>query len=709
MSTKAFRLALLAAALGAPLPLTAQSGSAIGASSPEALAEVVMQKFADGTPDEFAAIFPDSSGRVFMRSRSPKKSELMRVAWRDGGAAVLLLAGTTIRGSGGDQTNAARHFSGFYEAAEIEGEWRIVRKLPLDTANYIRAQALSVDVTPGVGIEVVDTLTLSVGAPHGIAFRINNGVEFKSVHLNGKPAEYAFGGGIVWVDAPQTRTSELVLEYTLAETVTGDSTGAPAYGAYHNTDVWHPAFGYIQANHLSPLTATVRIPAEYHLTTTIPQTDTVTAGVRTVRGESLHHEFLLALIFDRDWEPQVTDFGSFRFESFTTPEFRHSHDTLAARTRQVYELLAPRFGEPQSPSRYLAAVENRALGSSGGFRVRMNNASISGTGGGALGSERGQIYGHETGHAWTMNATGLASNFLREGWAKFVESLLLREMHGPEAESFFWEVQRNSYMTGTDRSGYGGGFEGNQSILGNFDNGRIHYTKGSWILKSATHVLGDAAFERGMRHFIGGMGRGRSGYEELIAAWSEASGLDMSTFVMPWLTSRYVPNLSARVDEGRLIVTQEQPGELFDLPGLEIELITANGRDVRTMHLRQQADTLLIGDIGAVTGIRVDPDHHFLIQRKWGENVRFTLPVAALPGATTVQLVSNFLRQGGTLEAVRDGDAWVVDVPLTEGQYVWIWTADGERASASAASDPILSGTRVVQPLHRVENAYPGR
>ena len=45
--------------------------------------------------------------------------------------------------------------------------------------------------------------------------------------------------------------------------------------------------------------------------------------------------FLLALIFDRDWTPRTTDYGTFRFESFTTPSFRHSHDTLAARTKQV--------------------------------------------------------------------------------------------------------------------------------------------------------------------------------------------------------------------------------------------------------------------------------------------------------------------------------------------------------------------------------------
>ena len=58
-------------------------------------------------------------------------------------------------------------------------------------------------------------------------------------------------------------------------------------------------------------------------------------------------------------------------------------------------MLTPRFGEPQFPSRYLAAVQNRLLGA-GGFNVRMNNAAISGAGGGELGSRTGQVFAHET-------------------------------------------------------------------------------------------------------------------------------------------------------------------------------------------------------------------------------------------------------------------------------------------------------------------------
>ena len=63
-----------------------------------------------------------------------------------------------------------------------------------------------------------------------------------------------------------------------------------------------------------------------------------------------------------------------------------------------------------------------------------------------------------------MNGTGLASNFLHEAWATFVEALMLRSLYGADAVRSFWDAMRNSYMVGPDRAGFAGGFEGQQSI-----------------------------------------------------------------------------------------------------------------------------------------------------------------------------------------------------------------------------------------------------
>ena len=60
--------------------------------------------------------------------------------------------------------------------------------------------------------------------------------------------------------------------------------------------------------------------------------------------------------------------------------------------------------------------------------------------------------------------------------------------------------------------------------------------------------------------------------------------------------------------------------------------------------------------------------------------------------------------------AIRNGETWVVEVPLTEGRYAFAWTATnaaGEPIRPQA--DPALSGTRTVLPVRRIDNAYPGR
>ena len=262
-------------------------------------------------------------------------------------------------------------------------------------------------------------------------------------------------------------------------------------------------------------------------------------------------------------------------------------------------------------------------------------------------------------------------------------------------------------MVGNDRSGWRGGFEGRQSILGDFDNGRIHYMKGSWILRAGEWVMGTTAFDRGMREYIDGMGRTPGGYEELVAAWSKAAGRNMAPFVMPWLTSKHMPDVEARVEGRRLIVTQEQPRRELRAAEARDRAHHAHGHHAPHDPSAHRADTVDVGNVGHVTRVRVDPNHRFLMQRHWGETVRFELPATALPGARVAAPWATFLRQGVTLPATRRGDVWVVEVPLAEGSYQWIWTAGG--APREVPTNPALTGTRTVRPMVRVQEPYPGR
>ena len=724
----------------------AQSSGVVGAPTPDSLAQLVMSRFASASPDAFDSVYTDPLGRDVVRSsvqqRSLRRPDLHRVIWQGPDRAVLLLAGTVYparerqtpldAAAGSDEANRVRRFSGLYEARKANDAWILGRALPLDSLNYIRSQTIHAAVTPGTGLEAVDTLRIDIGGPYGFVARFNTAARIAAMELDGKPVSYDYGGGVFWFEARPKRNARLVMRYSLTESrlpaaapardsgkaAPAAPAEAPAFGAYHNTDAWIPFFSYDSGNSFATITATVTIPAAYRLTTSLPQTETVKDGVRTVVGRSMHPQFLVALAYDRDWRVQsstiTTPVGPVRVETFLTPEFRFTHDSLAKVASRVYDVLGRRFGEPQAPTRYVAMVANRALGR-GGFSVRMNNAVV---GGGSAPRLDDTVLGpswvlaHEISHGWTMNASGFAANMLQEGWATFAEGTVIGAVHGKELERAFWERQRTGYMTGVDRSGLAG-FEGKQSILGAPDNGRIHYVKGSWVFRSLERALGTATFDKAIRDYVAIRREGKAaGYEEFIAAMSRAAGRDMGPFILPWLEGRYIPDVEARVDGGRLVVEQRQPELVFQLP-VDVVLTTASGTVQRTVNLRGRADTLDVSDVGAVTDLRVDPDHYFLLHRRVGEVVRFALPAAAAPDAKVVELAGNFL--GRPIPAARSGDAWVVELPLSEGRYIWQWRVDGsapnDEATLAAVTGPpdpnARSGVRWVRPLQRLAESYP--
>jgi hypothetical protein len=721
-------------------PVTAVAQATIGAPTADSLAQLVMARFAGAAPEAFDSVYADPLGRDVVRTavqqRSLRRGDLQRVVWQGPDRAVLLLAGTVYparertmpldAAGGSDETNRVRRFSGLYEATKTGDTWLLGRQLPLDTLNFIRAQAVHATVTPGQGLEAVDTLTLDIGSPYGFLARFNTAAKIASMTLDGRPVMSTMGGGVFWFDARPRRGAKLVMRYSLVEsrvagpsgprdsaaTAPGDTT--PAFGAYHNTDAWLPFFNYDSGNSFAKITATVTIPAPYRLTTSLPQTESVANGVRTVVARSMHPQFLVALAYDRDWRVEsstiATPVGPVRVETFLTRDFRFTHDSLARVAQRVYQVLGKRFGEPQAPTRYLALVANRALGR-GGFAVRMNNLVVSGADARFLDDPRlgpSYVLAHEISHGWTMNASSFAANMLQEGWATFAEGTVLGDVFGKDIERAFWERQRTSYMAGMDRSGLTG-FEGRQSILGNPDNGRIHYVKGSWVFRELERTLGAATFDRGMRDYIAIRRDGRAaGYREFISAMSKAAGRDMTPFILPWLEGKYIPDVEARVDGQRVIVTQNQPDVVFDLP-LDLALTTASGTVKRAVHLTRRADTVSVADAGAVTDVRVDPDHYFLLQRHFGETVRFEFPASAAPEAKVVELTGNVTSK--PIVATRSGDVWVVELPLTEGRYIWQWRVDGklptdeETLAAAAAGSPdpnARSGVRLVRAVQRI-------
>jgi len=696
-------------------PVAPVAAGKAGAPTPDSLGALFLNGFVGGSLAAFDSVDPDSLSRAVthaaVQRKMTREANTRRVVWQNAQRAVLLLTGTVKAGNGGDETNLVRHFSGFYEAALGAGGWHITRQLPIDTLDYIHGQLLHVELVPGRDIHVEDTISIVVGSDYGLAVRLNNDVRITRLRVDGDSVAWTLGGGVLWMAAPKRAHAQLTLSYWLRDSsrpsrevtaAPGDS--MPAYGAFHNTDAWHPFFDYNSANDIGPATMTVHLPAEYYLTTTLPQHDTVVGGVRTVIGQSTYPTWLLSLIYDRDWRPVSTNVRGLQFVTFTTPSFHFSHDSLAKELRPIDSVLNARFGGPYPP--YVAAVEDRGLGPRG-FMVRMTDAIISGSKADQLVElgVRGPsfVYAHEFSHAWTMNATGPAANMLREGWATFAEAVMLRAMYGDSVEQDYWNRLRNGYMLGS---------EDRISILGNPDNGSVHYSKGAWIFQMFDEMLGDSAFDRGVREYVQRQADGKTaGYQDLIAAMSHAAKRDLTSFAMPWFSEKVVPDVRAQVVGRQLIVSQVQATPPFDLP-LDIALTLADGGTVhRKVRLTTRADTIALGRSDSVTAVHVDPNHHLLLQRHWGQHVRLELPVSQAAGDTAVAVVGDFTLD--SVPATREGDKWVVTLPLTDGRYVYSWQINGKPRSIlkggnpGTDGDPATTGAIRVRPLEPIIDGLP--
>ena len=335
-------------------------------------------------------------------------------------------------------------------------------------------------------------------------------------------------------------------------------------------------------------------------------------------------------------------------------------------------------------------VQGRARGV-GGWLYRSNDLIVAGVVGGPT-STRGPrpraYFGHEVSHGWT-SPTGPATNFLMEGWATYAESLLLKDEFGAEVEGDFWESQRNNYFTG--------GFEGRNTILKDPNNSEVAYSKGSWILRMLRDFIGDAAFEKGMRDYMKIRPGQPAGLEEFTAAMSAASGRDIGLFLKPWVSEPIIPDVATRIENQRLILTQTGPQ--FELP-LEIELITVKGSIRKTIHLLHKEESVDVSDLGAVTAVRIDPDHRLLIQRHQGEVVHLELNA---PEAKKVQVNGDFTSK--PIDAKLVDGIWRVDLQLTEGRYFWYWIIDGKIQTRADGTQAIE--IRTVQPLQALASAYP--
>ena len=171
---------------------------------------------------------------------------------------------------------------------------------------------------------------------------------------------------------------------------------------------------------------------------------------------------------------------------------------------------------------------------------------------------------HELAHMWFGNLVTMNwwdNLWLNESFANMMEYLTLNELE-PEW-NIFESFQSYDAPAALERDAT----DGVQSVqvevkhpdeINTIFDGAIVYAKGSRLLQMLRYGLGDEIFRKGLNIYFERHKYGNTVGQDLWNALGEASGTDVSSFMDSWLTQPGYPVITAKVEDNKLILSQEQ-------------------------------------------------------------------------------------------------------------------------------------------------------
>src|SRR5262249_20247776 len=179
------------------------------------------------------------------------------------------------------------------------------------------------------------------------------------------------------VDVPEGE-SELTVRYSIEVEKGPKETNSGCFlenaGHVRNQYFWHPFLGFKSARDFANFHVEVRIPKEYRVTTSLPQTERVAGDERVIEGKTAQPAYALSLVYDREWKVETRSFGAVRVEFFVAPNVQPGVPEIFDEFRSVYGLLSERFGELRSA--YVAIVQARSWTDNPGWRFTSNQAVV---------------------------------------------------------------------------------------------------------------------------------------------------------------------------------------------------------------------------------------------------------------------------------------------------------------------------------------------
>lgn len=174
------------------------------------------------------------------------------------------------------------------------------------------------------------------------------------------------------------------------------------------------------------------------------------------------------------------------------------------------------------------------------------------------------VIAHELAHQWFGDLVTMKwwdNLWLNESFANMMEYVAIDAL---EPNWKIWEMFQTSEVPAALQRDATDGVQSVHVMVNDpaeidalFDSA-IVYAKGSRMLVMVRALLGDEALREGLKNYFAAHKYGNATGDDLWKALGEASGLDIGAIMNSWLEQPGYPVVNAKVEDGKLVLTQKQ-------------------------------------------------------------------------------------------------------------------------------------------------------
>lgn len=174
------------------------------------------------------------------------------------------------------------------------------------------------------------------------------------------------------------------------------------------------------------------------------------------------------------------------------------------------------------------------------------------------------VIAHELAHQWFGDLVTMKwwdNLWLNESFANMMEYVAIDAL---EPNWKIWEMFQTSEVPAALQRDATDGVQSVHVMVNDpaeidalFDSA-IVYAKGSRMLVMVRALLGDKALREGLKNYFAAHKYGNATGDDLWKALGEASGLDIGAIMHSWLEQPGYPVVNAKIEDGKLVLTQKQ-------------------------------------------------------------------------------------------------------------------------------------------------------